>query len=120
MLKANSSIAEYEAKLGLMEREVNKAQKAWKIQKETSFKRPAVHDKVTETEVFVEVPKQTREKSSQTKLEVDSVETQCAICSKSTASTPSKSKTESAIRDTEYESDVSSREDADSEANGTL
>lgn len=116
VLKANNNIIDYEAKIILMEREINKAQKAWKVQKEASFKRPAIYDKVTETEVFIEVPKQTRDKSTETKLEVDSVHTQCTFCSKS--STPTKSKTDSVLRDTEDESDTSSRDDVESAVNG--
>lgn len=117
MLKANNSIVAYEAKIGLMEREIYKAQKAWKVRKETSFKRPAIYDKVTETEVFIEVPKQMRDKFTETKLLVESVETQCT---KSSTSTPSKSKTEASFRDSEDDSESSSRDEVEYAVNGKI
>ena len=81
----NVKIADYEGKLSLMELEMNKVQKAWKMQKVSSVKRPSTADKVTETdkETKVSVPlRQTATKSMQTELMIRSVETQCALCCK--------------------------------------
>ncbi|XP_008211366.1 centrosomal protein cep290 [Nasonia vitripennis] len=77
--KANSKLSDYEKKVASMERELRNAQKAWKVQKASSLRRPASFDKATEAAFKSEK----EAKSAQTELKVHSVETQCSLCCKS-------------------------------------
>lgn len=84
--RANVDIADYEAKLALMENEISRIQKAWRLHKSPGTNRPASIDKVIETDQLIESKMSSRPtvtKSSQTEIKMRSIETQCAICCKS-------------------------------------
>lgn len=88
--KANKDLSEYQTKIALMELEMNKAQKSWKVQKVSGLKRTLTIDKAVETDSKTQgnrtetnsKEKRTETKSVQTESKVHSIETQCVLCCK--------------------------------------
>ncbi|XP_011504729.1 PREDICTED: centrosomal protein of 290 kDa-like [Ceratosolen solmsi marchali] len=88
---ANKRLSDYEIKVASMEQEINKAQKIWTVQKISSIKRPLTLDKIIETDARIDGNarcKQTETKSSQTRVNMHSVEVQCMPCESTSINVP--------------------------------